>query len=99
MLPVRSLAKYKNLPSGDQTGFQFVEASFVINSISPPSRAIVAMSLRPELGGMNQNAIRNPFGDHEGCIASFPHSMRFAPFSGFTIHNALSRVFLVAGAV
>jgi hypothetical protein len=67
-------------------------------SISPPLREIVAISLLPTLGGMNQNAMRSPFGDHAGCIASFSHKKRFSPVSTFAIHKALVHVFLVVGA-
>src|SRR5688572_28238272 len=64
-----------------------------MTSISPPFREIVAISLRPALGGMNQNAMRSPFGDHEGCIASFSTRNRFSPVSTFAIHKALAKCF------
>src|SRR5215213_50803 len=87
-----------NLPSGDQTGFQLVEASLVMTSIAPPFREIVPMSLLPAFGGMNQNAMRLPLGDHDGCIASFSHNKRLSPVSTFAIHKALGVLFLDDGA-
>src|SRR5688572_19174280 len=37
MLPLRSLAKYRNRPSGDHAGFQFVEPPLVIRTRAPPA--------------------------------------------------------------
>ena len=50
MFPPLLLTKYRYLPSGDHTGFQFDTAkSFVTITGSPPAAETVAMSRRPKV--------------------------------------------------
>jgi hypothetical protein len=62
--PPRSLAKYKNFPSGDHTGAKSAAMSAVTGTLVPPAAGMVARSRRP--ASFVQKAIRAPDGDHEG---------------------------------
>src|SRR5690606_29064905 len=69
ILPPRLLPKYRCLPLGAQTGSQTEAASIAIVFGVPPVTGTVAISpcspCRPY-----QNAMRRPFGDQLGIIAS-----------------------------
>src|SRR6266540_5830529 len=85
-LPPRSLTKYSHRPSGDHSGAQSVAASCVTATGVPPAAAIVTMSRWPPV--FDQNAIRSPDGDQDGCTAS-PFTSRFAaPDETSTVHNS-----------
>jgi hypothetical protein len=54
MLPPRLLAKYRYLPSGDQTGFQLRYSSSVTGTALPPSEGMVHSTRLALPGGRPQ---------------------------------------------
>src|SRR5215831_3052905 len=98
IVPPRSLAKKRYLPSGDHAGFQSVAASSVTLTGSAPAAVIVHRSRCPPWLANPQKAMRCPLGDHLGWTASLEaQTILLSPVATFTANN-VPRIGLNAGS-